>query len=74
MWLSLSLCIYCQVRRWAHSVSHFVWSWDSEHRRPGYGPATEATEFSATYSHVFEIVQNFEEELRDRVNKITSYH
>ena len=72
MWLSLSLCIYSQVRRWARSVPFILWPGDSGHWRPGCGPATEATEFSATYSHVFEIVKNFEGELRDRVSEITS--
>lgn len=71
MWLSLSLCIYCQVRRWARSVPFILWPGDSGHWRR-CGPATEATEFSATYSHVFELVKNFEGELRDRVSEITS--
>ena len=69
MWLSLSLCIYCQVRRWARSVPFILWPGDSGHWRR-CGPATEATEFSATYSHVFELVKNFEGELRDRVSEI----
>ena len=71
MWLSLSLCIYSQVRRWARSVPFILWPGDSGHWRR-CGPATEATEFSATYSHVFELVKNFEGELRDRVSEITS--
>jgi len=68
MWLSLSLCIYCQVRRWARSVPFILWPGDSGHWRR-CGPATEATEFSATYSHVFELVKNFEGELRDRLRR-----